>query len=85
MVKRALFNWYVSLNMLLCAVLFAPWAMPRETISGLIGRWVATESGSKQRIGLALRLAVDRLYFWEPNHCVETYKVEEEARRILYP
>jgi hypothetical protein len=30
-------------------------------------------------------MVVDRIYFWEPNHCVEVYKCEAEARRVLYP
>lgn len=82
--KRVLFNIYVACNMLLCSVLFAPWALPRETISGLLGRWVTTVSGLRQKIGLCLGFLVDRLYFWEPNHVVETFKVEAKAREVLY-
>jgi hypothetical protein len=28
---------------------------------------------------------VDRIYFWEPDHCVEVYKCERDARLVLYP
>jgi hypothetical protein len=28
---------------------------------------------------------VDRIYFWEPNHCVEVYLCEHQARLVLYP
>lgn len=38
--KRAAFNIYVALNMLLCAVVFFGCGKPRETISGLTGRKV---------------------------------------------
>ncbi|MGE4340361.1 MAG: hypothetical protein AB7E55_31085 [Pigmentiphaga sp.] len=79
------FNLYVSANMLLCAVLFAPWALPRETVSGILGRWLVTDPGRKGRIARVLAAAVDTVYFWEPNHCVEVYRVEKSAREILYP
>lgn len=76
---------YVALNMALCAVVFLPWALPRETVSGLLGRWIATEAGTKRFFGLFLGALVDRIYFWEPNHCVEVYRCEHRAREVLYP
>ena len=84
-VKRVFFNVYVATNMLICSVLFAPWALPRETVSGLLGRWISTERGVKRWTGLVLGYVVDRLYFWEPDHCVSTYRLECKAREILYP
>ena len=84
-VLSQLFVVYVAVNMALCSVLFAPWALPRETISGLLGRWVTTESGWKRRFAIRSARMVDWLYSWEPNHCVETYKIEQRAREILYP
>lgn len=76
---------YVALNMALCAVLFLPWALPRETVSGLLGRWISTEAGIKRVAGLILGSLVDRIYFWEPDHCVEVFKCEAKAREDLYP
>jgi hypothetical protein len=84
-VKRAAFVVYVAGNMLVCATVFAPWALPRETVSGLMGRWISTEVGVKRAVGLALGRVVDLLYFWEPNHCIEVFYVERRAREILYP
>lgn len=76
---------YVAGNMALCAILFAPWALPRESISGLLGRWELTEAGMKQRCGAAISAVVDKVHFWEPNHCNEVYWIEEKARAVLYP
>lgn len=76
---------YIVLNMALCAVVFLPWALPRETISGLLGRWMATECGWKRAVGLALGFVADRIYWWEPAHCIEVYKCEHRAREVLYP
>lgn len=79
------FAVYVAGNMMVCAILFAPWVHPRETVSGLMGRWLATEGGWKRRIAAIGVRIVDRLYFWEPNHCAEIYLIEQRAREVLYP
>lgn len=84
-VLSQLFVLYVATNMALCSVLFAPWALPRETISGLLGRWGMTEQGWKRKFGLAAARFVDWLYAWEPDHCAETFLIEQRAREILYP
>lgn len=76
---------YVAVNMLLCSVLFAPWALPRETISGLLGRWIVVEHGFKRSFAVVAGAIVDTIYFWEPNHCVAVYDCEQKAREVLYP
>lgn len=76
---------YIVLNMALCAVVFLPWSLPRETISGLLGRWISTERGWKRVVGLVFGAVADYIYFWEPAHCVEVYKCEHRAREVLYP
>jgi hypothetical protein len=76
---------YVALNMMICAIVFAPWALPRETISGLLGRWETIHTGWRRWFALAASAVVDRIYFWEPNHCVEVFLCEDEARKVLYP
>lgn len=85
-VLRALFVVYVAANMLLCAIVFCLWALPRETISGFIGRQVSnTLEGSWPRaLARGGEWLVNRIYFWEPNHCVEVYKQEKQARSALY-
>ena len=83
MIRQA-FVIYVALNMAACAIVFAPWAQPRETISGLLGRWLVTESGWKRATGSVLARAVDAIYFWERDHCREVYRVESRAREVLY-
>lgn len=79
------FVLYIVLNMALCAIAFLPWALPRETISGLLGRWISTEQGLKRTVGRILGAVADYIYFWEPDHCVEVYKCERRAREVLYP
>lgn len=84
-VLARVFVLYIALNMLACAVLFAPWALPRETISGLLGRWICTERGVKRVAGNLLGIIVNLIYFWEPDHCVEVWHCERKAREVLYP
>jgi len=76
---------YVATNMAVCAIVFAPWALPRETVSGLLGRWKSRDSGKRKTFAVGASYIVDRIYFWEPNHCVEVYLCEHEARKVLYP
>jgi hypothetical protein len=80
-----LFVLYVAANMAVCAVLFAPFALPRETVSGLLGRWKSRRSGLRKFCGAVGAAVVDRIYFWEPNHCIEVYHIEAKARSVLYP
>lgn len=81
-IGRQLFVVYVAANMALCAVLFVAWALPRETISGLIGR-CARCSGLRGAVGRYAAKVIDRIYFWEPNHCQVTAEQEAEARKAL--
>jgi len=80
-----MFVVYVAVNMAICALAFAPWALPRETISGLLGRWETTKTGWRHRFAVVATAVVDRIYFWEPNHCVEVFLCEADARKVLYP
>lgn len=84
-VEAQWFVVYIACNMLLCSLVFLPWAKPRETISGILGRWRLTGFGWKQSFGYVVGSIVDRLYFWDVNHCETVYQMEEEARRALYP
>lgn len=79
------FVLYISLNMLTCAVLFFPWARPRETVSGLTGRWLQTETGWKYLFAQCARAVIHRIYFWEPGHCDAVHDVEKQAHSVLYP
>ena len=78
------FVLYVNTNMLVCSMVFIAWALPRETISGLLGRWKSTERGWKYVFARPASWVVDRIYFWEPDHCVEIYRQESQARKVLY-
>ena len=80
-----LFVLYVAANMAVCALVFAPWALPRETVSGLLGRWKVHGKGWRKAFARGAAVVVDRIYFWEPNHCVEVYLCERDARLVLYP
>lgn len=78
------FVLYVNLNILTCSVVFFAWAEPRETISALLGRWATTETGWKRSFAIPAAWIVDRIYFWEPNHCRLNAEQEREARKALY-
>ena len=81
-IGRQLFVVYVAVNMALCAVIFVAWALPRETISGLVGRWAQGE-GKRATFARSVAKVIDRIYFWEPNHCKVTADQEAEARKAL--
>lgn len=76
---------YVAVNMAVCTLVFLPWAEPRETVSGLLGRWCLTETGWKRWLGCRGAKLVDRIYFWEVDHCRQVFHVERRARGVLYP
>lgn len=81
-----IFVVYVALNMLVCSILFFPWARPRETVSGLTGRWLLTnQSGWKYKFARYARSVIHAIYFWEPEHCDLVHDVEAEAHKVLYP
>jgi hypothetical protein len=82
--KRQAFTVYVACNMALCAIVFLPWALPRETISGLLGRWMKA-TGWKCVAGTVGAMLVDRLYFWDEDHCASVAEAEADARAVLYP
>lgn len=84
-VVSRLFVLYLIANMATCALLFMPWALPRETVSGLLGRWMATGNRLQRLVATPLAAIADRIYFWEPGHCKFVYEVEAEARKVLYP
>lgn len=79
-----MFIVYLACNMLVCSVVFAPWALPRETVSGLLGRW-QSERGAKRLVSQIGSAIADAIYFWEPDHCRQTYLSEQRAREVLYP
>lgn len=81
---RQVFALYVAVNMLACALLFFPWAKKRETISGLLGRWQVEEEGVRQAVGYGFGWFVDRLYYWDADHCRAIYRQERAARQALY-
>jgi len=78
-IGRRVFVVYVAVNMALCAVIFVAWALPRETISGLVGRYALEGS----RVAMAVAAVIDFVYFWEPNHCRFTAGQEANARQAL--
>ena len=81
-IARRLFVVYVACNMLTCALLLLPWAYPRETISGFIGRYAMYG----RRWARAVEWVIDRLYFLEHRHCATTYLQEAKIRIELgYP
>ena len=77
---RVIYHLRLAFNMLWCALLLWPWGtMPRETISGFLGRNYAN--------GRFVTLArfVDWLHPHESEHCIKIATMEAAAREALYP
>jgi hypothetical protein len=77
---RTIYHIRLALNMLWCALLLWPFqTMPRETISGFLGRNYAN--------GRFVRFAkfVDSIHPHETDHCIATATLEAKAREALYP
>lgn len=58
----------------LANALLAGW--PDETISSRAWRW------EQDGVRAWPRRLIDRLFFWEPNHCHESYVSEREGRQL---
>lgn len=80
--KMTVYVIYLSLNTLLCSLLFFPWAQPRETISGITGRWLI--EGETWQIACASFLVKPIDWAHRPNHCVDTYLAEQAMQTALY-
>lgn len=79
--KSILFNIWVAVDMLLCAVLLAPFgSLPRETISGFIGR----QALMNKKPMIVIAKTID-WFARERGHCGETAMAESEAYDYLYP
>lgn len=70
--------------MMTAAVVFFWDAQPRETVSGVLGRWKVKGGPIRRAVARPLAWVVDRIYWWEPNHCVQIYHEEHAARLQLY-
>lgn len=82
--RRRLFFLWVTFSMMLCVLVFLPWFLPRETFCGLLGRWKATEAGWKKAVGHAGVAFFDWCLHCDEEDCVTIFRMEEEARRLLY-
>lgn len=70
----------IGVNTLVCALVFAPWVLPRETVSGLLGRWSATGEPWQRALAEPAGRLVDMVCWWDPNHCSHTYECERQLR-----
>jgi hypothetical protein len=77
---RVIYHLRLAFNMFWCALLLWPWGtMPRETISGFLGRNYANG-----RFASFARF-VDWLHPHEREHCIKIATMEAAAREALYP
>lgn len=82
LLSRLFFLW-VTLSMVLAALLFLPWFLPRETVCGMMGRWAATETGWKAAAGRQAARVFDATIH-RVESCDDVYRMERRARRALY-
>lgn len=80
LILERLFVVYVACNMLVCAVLLLPWALPRETLSGFVGR----HAFHGCRWAVALSRGIDSIFAHDECHCQNVFLDETAARRELY-
>lgn len=74
-----------AVNQFLCSILFAPVALPRETICGLIGRYsLLTQDTRARRLA---RWVAPHFESWchKDETCIEVHQMEDECRKVLYP
>lgn len=71
-VRLYVFRVYIALNMLLASLI--PGGLPRETISGRVGRCWPNSWGCR---------LIDRMHPWEPGHCVLTARQERNLRTAM--
>ena len=64
---------FIAVDQLVNAVL-AGW--PDETMSSRAWRW------EQDGVRAWPRRLIDRLFFWEQNHCLESYQSERESRQL---
>ena len=63
----------IAIDQLVNAIL-AGW--PDETLSSRAWRW------EQDGVSAWPRRMIDSLFFWEPNHCRESYRSEREGRQL---
>jgi hypothetical protein len=69
----------VGLNVLACTALFWWCCRPRETLSGLAGRYAARGS----RFASVAARVIDAIFWFDPDHCREVARLEAAAFEVL--
>jgi hypothetical protein len=69
----------IGLNVLACTALFWWCCRPRETLSGLAGRYAL----SGHRGAVVVAAVIDVLFWFDPNHCREVARLEAAAFEVL--
>jgi len=83
-VARIVFPVYLAANMLVCALLFFPHARARETVSGLLGRWLTVEKYTRKNTFARYAAPVIDFIHWDKGHCMRTHREERLMRIKLY-
>lgn len=80
------FKLRVAINMLVCAIVFGAFgSLPRETISGFLGRKGAPSIGKRPFPWYWLMALVDKLHKNETSHCYTVACEEDAGWRAMYP
>lgn len=69
----------IAVNMMICWFLFWLVCLPRETLSGLAGRY-ATQGVALARIA---EWAIDLIFWFDPDHCRTVSAQERVARESM--
>lgn len=76
--KQRILNWLIALDQFLFCCVTLGSSCPDETLSAAAWRW---ESAGKRR-GRILRPLIDALFWFDANHCMESYWSEKTGKQL---
>jgi hypothetical protein len=81
------FKLRVAFNMAVCALLLGAFgSLPRETISGFLGRkYLSAARWGEASVWVVLARLVDALHPWEKRHCARVAREEHAGWLAMYP
>lgn len=81
---RIFLTFLTLISQILCVVFFFPVARPRETVCGLVGRYIIEDCTWRGALAESIAPKLEKC-FHKSSKCVEIYFQEERCRKIFYP
>jgi hypothetical protein len=85
-IKRRFYYSWITFSVLVCATCFFPWFLPRESTSGLLGRWLTQETDWRHAFARKAAPVIDMLFHtpFGLESCEDTSRLEQASREALY-